>query len=423
MKKICLISLSLIWTLIWSMDIAYSRGGFGGGGRGGFGGGRGGFGGAEFRGGGSESRGHLGESYRGERPQRNEMRQKDRQTPQRIDSRRSGTPSGERGLPKNIEAKPTPQNLQKFLNLPPENRGGLSDLGKIGAGAAAGALGAVGAQHLMERPGLGDRQGRGDRPDRIDRDHSGQGRPDRLSDRDNINAGQIRNNFKDRYDNLFTPKWWADHPNLAHQYWENMGRYQYAWNHWWRPAAWGALAGWVAGAAWSSPQYFDYSSGIYYQGDNVYVNDTPVGSASEYYQQASSIASSNVASESQDSQSQEEQWMPLGVFALSQVDTTTSNTILQLAVDKQGVIKGTYYNTNTQVARPVKGSVDRKSQRAAWTFADGKDTDIVMETGIYNLTLDQTEALVHFGKDKTQRWLMVRMEQPQKQDSSKAAQN
>jgi hypothetical protein len=57
--------------------------------------------------------------------------------------------------------------------------------------------------------------------------------------------------------------------------------------------------------------------------------------------------------------------------------------------------------------------VDKKSQRAAWMFADGKNADIIMETGIYNLTQDQTEALVHFGKDKTQQWLMVRLNQPE----------
>jgi hypothetical protein len=38
-----------------------------------------------------------------------------------------------------------------------------------------------------------------------------------------------------------------------------------------------------------------------------------------------------------------------------------------------------------------------------------------METGIYNLTQDQTEALVHFGNEKTQQWLMVRLKQPEEQ--------
>lgn len=395
----------------------------GGGGRGGFSGGHGGFGGAEFRGGGSEFRGHMGNEQRREHSQGIESRKSERRTNPRTETRPSKTTPREQGFPKDVQARPTPDNLQKFLNLPPENRSGLSDLGKIGVGATVGAVGALGAEHLMEKRGAGDRLGtgersdRGDRPGRINRDPSEQGRPDKLPNRDNFNANQVRNNIKNRYNDLFTPQWWANHPNLAHQYWENMGRYQYAWNHWWRPAAWGALAGWIAGSAWSSPQYLDYSSGIYYQGDNVYVNDTQVASAGEYYQQASNIAKAPA-----DSQSQDDELMPLGVFALTQVGTTTSNTMLQLAVDKQGIIKGTYYNTSTQVTRPVRGSVDKQTQRAAWSFADGKDSEIVMETGIYNLTLDQTEALVHFGKNKTQRWLMVRMEQPQKEDT-KAAQD
>ena len=42
-----------------------------------------------------------------------------------------------------------------------------------------------------------------------------------------------------------------------------------------------------------------------------------------------------------------------------------------------------------------------------------------METGISNLTQDQTEALVHFGKEKSQQWLMVRLEQPKDTESAK----
>jgi hypothetical protein len=92
---------------------------------------------------------------------------------------------------------------------------------------------------------------------------------------------------------------------------------------------------------------------------------------------------------------------------------------LQLAVDKDGVIAGTYYNTTTDIGRPVRGKVDKKTQRAAWTFSDGKNTDIIMETGIFNLTQDQTEALVHFGKEKTQKWLMVRLNQPKSIETAK----
>jgi hypothetical protein len=86
------------------------------------------------------------------------------------------------------------------------------------------------------------------------------------------------------------------------------------------------------------------------------------------------------------------------------------------------VIAGTYYNTATDIGRPVRGQVDKKTQRAAWTFSDGKNADIIMETGLFNLTQDQTEALVHFGKDKTEKWLLVRLEQPKETETAKEGQ-
>jgi hypothetical protein len=98
-----------------------------------------------------------------------------------------------------------------------------------------------------------------------------------------------------------------------------------------------------------------------------------------------------------------------------------TNMIIQLALSKEGVIKGTFYNTATDTVRPVKGRVDKKSQRAAWAFADGKNPDVIMETGLHNLTQDQTEALLHFGDNKTQQWLMVRLNQPDKTKEDKQA--
>jgi hypothetical protein len=59
---------------------------------------------------------------------------------------------------------------------------------------------------------------------------------------------------------------------------------------------------------------------------------------------------------------------------------------------------------------PVYGQVDKKTQRAAWTVGDRKD--VVYEAGAANLTQDQTTMLVHFGKDRTQQWTLVRLQQP-----------
>src|SRR5262249_11417072 len=86
------------------------------------------------------------------------------------------------------------------------------------------------------------------------------------------------------------------------------------------------------------------------------------------------------------------------------------NTLFQLAVNQQGLIRGNYYDALMDSTQPVSGSVDKKTQRAAWAIGDKKST--VFETGFYNLTQDQTPVLVHFGKDRTQQWLLVRLKKP-----------
>ncbi len=196
---------------------------------------------------------------------------------------------------------------------------------------------------------------------------------------------------------------------MAKAYWQNFGKHQL-----WRHAAWASLGAWVAGSSWDSPTYYDYGEGIYYEDEQVYMNGKLVASADEYYQQASDLTKS-----APPAQESETEWLPLGVFAVSRDQATDSNMVLQLAVEKDGVIAGTYYNNTTDSARPVRGMVDKKTQRAAWTFSDGKNTDIIMETGLFNLTQDQTEALVHFGRENTQQWLMVRLDQPKTNETAK----
>ena len=109
------------------------------------------------------------------------------------------------------------------------------------------------------------------------------------------------------------------------------------------------------------------------------------------------------------------EWLPLGVFALTKEDVSTSNLLLQLAVSKEGYIAGTVTNEDTESVRSVEGTVDRQTQRAAWRFVDGKNADVVMETGIYDLTQDECTALIHFGADQTQTVVMVRLDPPEEQ--------
>jgi hypothetical protein len=101
-----------------------------------------------------------------------------------------------------------------------------------------------------------------------------------------------------------------------------------------------------------------------------------------------------------------------------QGEEKTSNNLFQLAVNQAGVLRGNYYDALMDNTSPVYGSVDKQSQRAAWYIGDKKTT--VFETGIYNLTKDQTPLLVHFGQDRTQQWLLVRMQQPNTQSPNAA---
>ena len=436
MRKTSIIGIAILFICGLSTQEIMARGFGGGGGRGG---------GASFHGGGgaanrSPSMSHSSSSRQAvHQPSRPANRQtvskpsspanRPSGPPKRQVAERPGNGPGQGvrpgGAPGDRMSRPTQGQVQQFLNLSQGQKPGIgSDIAKIGAGAAAGALGVEGARRLLEgrdpgikdRPGIGDRPGVGDRPGLAERTGAGD-RPGGLDSPNQLPSrpvsDQIRNNLQNRYDHAFTPQWWKDHPNAAHAYWEN----NYGWHHWWRPATWAAVTGLVAGAAFAGygePIYYDYGDTVYYEGNDVYVSGQKAATAEEYYQQAGNLASAAPAV----TDTQTEDWLPLGVFALSQGNAAHSNMVLQLALNKDGEIAGTFYNTSTDAARPVKGMVDKKSQRAAWTFSDGKNTDIIMETGIYNLTQDQTEALVHFGKDKTQQWLMVRLNEPE--DKKKA---
>ncbi|MCX5871775.1 MAG: hypothetical protein NTY51_00845 [Deltaproteobacteria bacterium] len=230
---------------------------------------------------------------------------------------------------------------------------------------------------------------------------------------------QLRNNYSQRYNNTFTENWRANHPYLNNYYWHNnIWPYQ-PWGYWWGPATWIALSSWIPWN-WGQPLYYNYGSNFYYADDYVYLNGRRLASAPEYYNQAVRII--DKAPKITDDK---DQWMPLGVFAVTQESNKPSNMVLQLAVNKEGVIQGTYFNSQDNTAKPIKGMVDKESQRAVWTFADKNENAVIMETGISNLTKDETGVLVHFGKERTQEWIMVRLNEPsdkEKQNAPRTAQ-
>lgn len=166
------------------------------------------------------------------------------------------------------------------------------------------------------------------------------------------------------------------------------------------------ISSWVVGTI-GQPVYYDYGVNCYYQGDNVYYQGEVVATADQYAQQAQAIAASvpEVAPD-------KVEWMPLGVFALTQKDgqVEDSTLFLQLAVSKEGIIAGTFQNTATDRTVEVEGTIDHKSQRAAWGPVG--ESWPIMETGVYNLTESEAGALLHFEDGQTQQWSMVRLDEP-----------
>src|SRR5262249_39559974 len=144
--------------------------------------------------------------------------------------------------------------------------------------------------------------------------------------------------------------------------------------------------------------------------------DQPIATAEEYTDQAEAIATSVP----QNVQPAADDWLPLGVFALTQDGEDASDEptmFLQLAVSKQGIIAGTLQNTTTGSVKSVEGMVDKETQRAAWTVVG--ETRPLMETGLGNLTQDTSGVLVHFADGDTQQWMMARLNEPAKSGAAK----
>ncbi len=208
-------------------------------------------------------------------------------------------------------------------------------------------------------------------------------------------AGYVRTGFAGY--SSFNAGWYRAHPGA------------------WRAAAWTGAAYWrwapYATVATfcgypATPIVYDYGTTVVYQDNSVYYNGEQVATAEEYATQAANIATVGQAAKP----AEKDEWQALGVFAVVKGDEKEADNIFQLAINKDGVIRGNYYNAMTDSTIPIYGSVDKRTQRAAWVVGEKKDT--VYETGVGNLAQPEASMLVHIGADRTQQWTLVRLEPP-----------
>jgi hypothetical protein len=159
--------------------------------------------------------------------------------------------------------------------------------------------------------------------------------------------------------------------------------------------------------------YYDYGSNVAYEEGQVYVDDQPVATAEEYYNQASQIAATGAEATNED-------WLPLGVFAvIAEEGQTQTDKVVQLAMNREGIIRGNFQDVLTDKVTPVTGAVDKTSQRVSLKL-EGND-QLVIETGLYNLTNDEVPVLVHFGPDRQEGRVFIRLKQPEGQSGAPPA--
>ncbi|CAN5394003.1 hypothetical protein BH10CYA1_BH10CYA1_47690 [soil metagenome] len=263
----------------------------------------------------------------------------------------------------------------------------------------------------------------------------------------NAQGKSMRNSFNGNTVNNFNHYGGYGHngygSGYAHGY--ANGFYHGSWGY---PGAWGC-GGWSQGAAWTfmgvsaltsflgvgmmaaaSNNGGSKNSGnvtnVTYEGDNVYVNGQPSGTAAQYYDSAQQLAAqaatapptyNNYADyysnlpDGADAPppNPSEKWEPLGVFALAQPGQTESNMLLQLAINQAGIVRGNYMNQLTNEKSQVYGALDKKTQRISWTI--GQNNTTVFDTSLSTLVKDDSQVLVHYGPTNTQEMALIRMSQ------------
>ncbi len=143
------------------------------------------------------------------------------------------------------------------------------------------------------------------------------------------------------------------------------------------------------------------------QDDTVFINDQPVAAAPVYAQQALDLATVDTPPQ----EGAQIDWLPLGTFAVSsRPDDDDPGVVIQIALSKDGLVSGIWYDRQTDTTEAVEGRVDPQTQRLAIRKID--QGDVVLEVGLYNLTQPATSALLHFGTLQSQVRFLTRLDLP-----------
>jgi hypothetical protein len=193
----------------------------------------------------------------------------------------------------------------------------------------------------------------------------------------------------------FTPDWYKAHPHAWHGGFNLPAEFN-AWN----TAKWSDVAKTLGIGA--DPIDFDFAFDNYGY-PQVYENGEPTGAVTKLRDAAQQLADRD------DPIPADTQWLPLGVFVLIPPSQSETQMIVHLSLNKDGVVRGSYFDPLADASQGVRGEVDKQTQLVAWKI--GTQKSVIFETGLCSLTKGQATAVAHFNDGWTHIWSIVRMKQ------------
>lgn len=99
-------------------------------------------------------------------------------------------------------------------------------------------------------------------------------------------------------------------------------------------------------------------------------------------------------------------FLPLGVFSIAPEGQTEAAALVHLAVSKDGIVRGTYYDLKTDKDQTVHGAVNKENHSVAFTLGKGKT---VYQTWLEDLIEEQSGPVtVKTGEGPSQTWTIAR---------------
>ena len=189
----------------------------------------------------------------------------------------------------------------------------------------------------------------------------------------------------------FTPAWYREHPNAWKVTHPNADT--------WAAATAVGLATWLAVA--SVPV-----SGPVVVGEpaSVGTSEAAVEDQSSAAEEAEALVQAGAASVADDTQ-----WMQIGVFGLSPQGVPQATRMVQLAISREGVLRGVHHDLISEQTESLHGKVDKQTLRAAWSV--GEKSQVVFEAPLGDLTRPTTPVTLHFPNGQYASWQLTQSAQ------------